>query len=71
MTENYCMVCKTYFDGNTETIELSEENGKNKIYITGHYSCIDTLFEKIKNVKDYDKKSVEKILKEVKFKLNT
>jgi malonyl CoA-acyl carrier protein transacylase len=70
MTERYCQVCKTYYDGNTTTIELSEDNGKNKIFITGHDDCIDTLYEKMKNVKDLDKKPIKKILKEVKFKLN-
>jgi hypothetical protein len=70
MTERYCQVCQQIFDGNTTTIELSDDNGKNKVQITGHDKCIDDLFNKMKNVKDYQNKAVSKILKEVKFKLS-
>jgi hypothetical protein len=70
MTERYCEVCKQIFDGNTTTIELSEDNGKNKIFITGHDKCIDELFERMKKVNDLDKKPIKKVLKEVKFKLS-
>jgi hypothetical protein len=70
MTERYCMVCKQVFDGNTTTIELSEDNGKIRTFISGHDECIDELYEKLKKVKDLDKKPIKKILKEVKFKLD-
>ena len=68
MTERYCQVCKQVFDGNTGTIELND--GKTKIQISGHDSCIDDLFQKMRNVKDHQNKSVSKILKEVNFKLH-
>jgi hypothetical protein len=68
MTERYCEICKTTYDGNVSTIELNDE--KTKVQISGHDSCVDDLFEKMRNVKDYQNKPVSKILKEVKFKLS-
>jgi hypothetical protein len=67
MTERYCQVCETVFDGETETIEIND--GREKIQISGHFRCIDDLFKKMKKVKNYQNKSIEKILKEVKFKV--
>jgi hypothetical protein len=63
MSEHLCQVCKEIFDGNTQTIELSDD--KNKIHITGHIGCTDEIFNKIKGLKDYKKLSPSKILKEI------
>jgi hypothetical protein len=63
MSEHLCQVCKEIFDGNTQTIELSDD--KNKIHITGHIGCTDQIFNEIKNVKDLKKKNVNQILKEI------
>jgi hypothetical protein len=67
MSEHLCQVCKEIFDGNTQTIELSDD--KNKIHITGHFKCTDRIFNEIKNVKDLKKKNVNQILKEINFTL--
>jgi hypothetical protein len=66
MTKRYCEICKITYDGNVSTIELND--GKTKVQISGHDSCVDQLFEKMRKVKDYQNKPVSKILKEVKFK---
>lgn len=63
MSEQICQVCKEIFDGNTQTIELSD--AKSKIHITGHISCTDDLFNKIKSLKEYKKMSPSQILKEI------
>jgi xanthosine utilization system XapX-like protein len=63
MSEQICQVCKEIFDGNTQTIELSDN--KNKIHISGHISCTDELFDQIKNLNDYKKMSLSQILKEI------
>jgi hypothetical protein len=68
MTERYCEICLTYYDGNISTIELIDE--KTKVQLSGHDSCIDDLFDKMKNVKNYQNKPISRILKEVKFKLD-
>ena len=68
MTERYCDICKEIFEGNTYTIELNDN--KEKLQISGHPKCIDQLFEKMRSVKDYKNKSIDKILKEVNFKLH-
>jgi hypothetical protein len=68
MTERYCMVCNEIFDGNTYTIELNDD--REKLQISGHPKCIDGLYERMRSVKDYQKKPINKILKEIKFKLD-
>jgi DNA-binding HxlR family transcriptional regulator len=65
MSEHLCQVCNEIYDGNTQTIELSDD--KNKIHITGHISCTDRIFNEIRNVKDLKKKNVNQILKEINF----
>lgn len=62
----YCEVCKQTFDGNTNTIELMDD--KSKLHISGHDVCVDSVYKKIKSLKGSEKKSIEKILKEIKFK---
>lgn len=66
--EKLCDVCKCYYEGISETIEMSDENGKNRIHITGHVKCIDDLYDKIQKVKNRNKKTTKQILKEIKFK---
>jgi hypothetical protein len=67
MTQRYCEVCKTIFNGETETIEIND--GREKIQISGHFKCVDELFIRMKKVKNYQNKSIDKILKEVNFKV--
>jgi xanthosine utilization system XapX-like protein len=61
--EQICQVCKEIFDGNTQTIELSDS--KSKIHISGHISCTDEIFDQIKSLKEYKKMSPSQILKEI------
>jgi len=65
MSEQYCQICKQIFDGNTSTLELYDAT--EKVLISGHDECATELMNRIKGVKDLDKKPVKKVLKEVKF----
>jgi DNA-binding HxlR family transcriptional regulator len=63
MSEHLCQVCNEIFNGNTQTIELSDD--KNKVHILGHVSCTDKIFNEIKSINDLKKKNVSQILKEI------
>lgn len=65
MIDRICMVCKEYNTGINQVIRLKENNGKDTFDIEGHVNCTDELFEKIKNVKNPQKKSIRKVLEEV------
>lgn len=58
------MVCDALVS-DTQTVRISDNNGK--FDITGCYSCTDEVYKKIRNLKDIEKKSVDKVLKEIKF----
>lgn len=59
----HCSVCKEFFDEYSWTIKISDD--KKSEYITGHQICIDELFVRMKQIKNVNTKSVDKILKEI------
>lgn len=68
MSDKYCQVCQETYSGHSNTIEIMESNGANKIHISGHVVCIDQLYDEIKMIKNLDKLSPKQVLKKVKFK---
>lgn len=63
MTDRYCMICESHNAGDNWNLELSDD--KEKVLLCGHKECIDELHIKIKGIKDLNKKSVQKVLKEI------
>lgn len=67
MTERYCEICQKRYDGYTWTIEMNYEKC-GILQISGHKDCIDKLYDKIKKVKNREKKTIKQVLNEVGFK---
>jgi formylmethanofuran dehydrogenase subunit B len=67
MINRVCDICKEYTN-DVWVIVLSDN--KEKVEISGHKSHIDDLHNKIKNVKDSNKKTAKQILKEIGYKQN-
>lgn len=67
MSESICMICKEFNGGEQWTLVVRDD--KEKIEILAHKSCVNELENQIKQVKDREKKSPTKILKEIKFEL--
>jgi hypothetical protein len=65
MINRICEVCGEFNSGDNWVNKLSDKDGF--VEINGHEKCIDQLHKKIKNVKDLDKKSVQKVLDEIQF----
>lgn len=61
-----CDLCRESAPQDTWTYEISD--GKEKSSFTGHKNCIDELEVKFKSIKDYQKKSVKQVLKELNYK---
>ena len=68
MSDRYCEICGKYNAGDNWVNKLSDKD--EFVEVNGHEKCVDQLHKKIKSVSDLDKKSVQKVLKEIKFTLN-
>ena len=62
---NICMICDSINNGEKWNLQISDN--KTSIIINGHKSCIDETDNKIKNIKDVKKKTVDKVLAEINF----
>lgn len=60
-----CELCQNINVSDNWTVQIKDD--KDTFKVSGHKSCIDAFFEKGKNVKELNKKSVKKILKEIGF----
>jgi DNA-directed RNA polymerase subunit N (RpoN/RPB10) len=62
MINRVCFECGEYVS-DVWTVQLKDD--KETREYSGHYKCVTELHNRIKNVKNVDKKSVEKIIKEL------
>jgi hypothetical protein len=62
MINRECFKCGQYVS-DVWVLVLSDE--KEKFEFSGHKNCIDELDNKVKSVKDYKKKPLNKLLKEI------
>lgn len=56
-----CDIC-TYINNNDNWVINLRDDKNSGLEINGHQSCIDELYLKIKNIKDLDKKPINKVL---------
>jgi hypothetical protein len=62
MIDRECEICGN-FTQDVWTLSLYDE--KERIFLSGHKSCVDSVDEKVKKIKDLEKKSVQKVIKEL------
>ena len=62
MINRECYVCKEYIE-NVVIVRIFDD--KESVEYSCHEKCADNLWDRLKKVKDFDKKSVAKILKEL------
>lgn len=62
MINRICCVCSEYVS-DVYTVQLSDN--KERVEFSGHASCINELHNKIKSVKDLEKKKIDQVLKEI------
>lgn len=61
-------MCNVSVNSNRYTLRLRDN--KDTLDITGHKECIDGVYEKINNSKNYNKLTIMQALKEVGLSLN-
>lgn len=66
MTSKLCDICKEMNLDHSWVFRLSDD--KERIEFNGHSECIDSIYNQFKSIKDYSKKSVKQVLKELKLK---
>jgi hypothetical protein len=65
MINRICDICSAYV---TDTwVLLLSDHKFTKFEISGHLACINKIESKIKNIKNVDKLTVDKVLKEINF----
>lgn len=62
-----CMVCERLNSGENWVIVIRDD--KDKIQVNCHRECADELEQRLKKIKDLDKKNVKQVLKQIKLKL--
>ena len=65
MINKICDICSAYVN-DTWVLLLSDHKG-DKFEISGDISCINQIEAKIKSIKNVDKLTVDKVLKEINF----
>jgi hypothetical protein len=65
MINRVCDICSAYVN-DTWVLQLSDHKG-DKFEISGHLACINNIESKIKSIKNVDKLTVDKVLKEINF----
>jgi hypothetical protein len=65
MINKICDICSAYVN-DTWVLQLSDHKG-DKFEISGDLSCINDIEAKIKSIKNVDKLTVDKVLKEINF----
>jgi hypothetical protein len=65
MINRICDICSAYVN-DTWVLLLSDHKG-DKLEISGDLSCINKIEAKIKSIKNVDKLTVDKVLKEINF----
>jgi hypothetical protein len=68
MISHYCEICKQPNNGDNWVEKIKDKDSF--IEINGHERCVSELHITVKNVKNLDKKSVQEVLKEIKFTPN-
>ncbi|KON87473.1 hypothetical protein AF332_11970 [Sporosarcina globispora] len=65
MSESYCDLCKEFVSGTVQTVKILDNDQKTSHYISGHVSCTEDIWKQIQEMKDFNKKSLSKVLKEL------
>jgi hypothetical protein len=65
MINKICDICSEY-SSDTWVLLLSDQKG-DKHEFSGHLKCINKIEAKIKSIKNVDKLTVDKVLKEINF----
>lgn len=67
MSDILCMVCKELNTGDTQTVRLTDNDGKSKIDITGHITCTDIIYNQTQEMKDFKSMRLETVVKKLKL----
>jgi hypothetical protein len=65
MINKICDICSAYV--NDTWVLLLSDHKFTKFEISGHLACINEIETKIKSIKNVDKLTVDKVLKEINF----
>lgn len=68
MSETYCDVCKEFVSGTVQTVKILDNDQKTSHCISGHVYCTEDIWKQIQEMKDFKKKSLSKVLKELNIK---
>lgn len=62
---NICMLCNMPFAGASQTVRITDDKTFEKIDITGHISCTESLWKKVKAIENLKSKRLNKIIEEL------